>query len=61
VASFFCRESGQKRKRRASLRAACMEVAFIAFSSEVDAGSREENASKQEVRGSVLIQSEPKL
>jgi hypothetical protein len=32
-----------------------------AFSSEVDAGSREENASKQESRASVLIQSEPKL
>jgi heme iron utilization protein len=30
-----------------------------AFSSEVDAGSREENASKQESRASVLIQSEP--
>jgi hypothetical protein len=26
-----------------------------AFSSEVDAGSREENASKQEARASVLI------
>jgi hypothetical protein len=31
-----------------------------AFSSEVDTGSREENASKQESRPSVLIQSEPK-
>jgi hypothetical protein len=31
----------------------------IAFSSEVDAGSREENASKQDSRASVLIQSEP--
>ncbi|QOZ26948.1 hypothetical protein XH93_27550 [Bradyrhizobium sp. CCBAU 51753] len=30
-----------------------------AFSSEVDAGSREENASKQKARASVLIQSEP--
>src|SRR6478672_2815685 len=30
-----------------------------AFSSEVDAGSREENASKQESRASVLIRSEP--
>jgi hypothetical protein len=30
-----------------------------AFSSEVDAGSREENASEQESRASVLIQSEP--
>jgi hypothetical protein len=49
------------RKRRASLRAARMEVVSIAFSSEVDTGSREENASKQEFRDSVLIQSEPKL
>jgi hypothetical protein len=32
-----------------------------AFSSEVDTGSREENASKQESRASVLILSEPKL
>ncbi len=30
-----------------------------AFSSEVDTGSREENASKQQPRASVLIQSEP--
>jgi hypothetical protein len=34
-------------------------VASGAFSSEVDTGSREENASKQESRASVLIQSEP--
>src|SRR4029077_15763565 len=34
--------------------------AIIAFSSKVDAGSREENASKQKFRASVLIQSEPK-
>jgi hypothetical protein len=34
---------------------------FIAFSSEVDSGSREENASKKEARAPVLIQSEPKL
>ncbi len=32
---------------------------FRAFSSEVDTGSREENASKQESRASVLILSEP--
>src|SRR5579872_7475842 len=32
--------------------------ALRAFSSEVDTGSREENASKQESRASVLIQSE---
>jgi hypothetical protein len=32
----------------------------IAFSSEVDTGSREENASKQKIGASVLIQSEPK-
>jgi hypothetical protein len=31
----------------------------MAFSSEVDTGSREENASKQESRAAVLIQSEP--
>jgi hypothetical protein len=31
----------------------------IAFSSEVETGSREENASKQKFRASVLIQSEP--
>jgi hypothetical protein len=31
-----------------------------AFSSEVDTGSRKENASKQESGASVLIQSEPK-
>jgi hypothetical protein len=30
-----------------------------AFSSEVDTGSREENASKQKIKASVLIQSEP--
>jgi hypothetical protein len=30
-----------------------------AFSGEVEAGSREENASKQKVRSPVLIQSEP--
>jgi hypothetical protein len=33
---------------------------LIAFSSEVDTGSHEENASKQRIRASVLIQSEPK-
>src|SRR6201998_1914577 len=32
-----------------------------AFSSEVDTGSREENASKQESRASILIQSEQKM
>src|SRR4051812_17025518 len=32
---------------------------LIAFSSEVGTGSREENASKQESRASVLMQSEP--
>jgi hypothetical protein len=31
----------------------------MAFSSEVDTGSREENASKQESGAAVLIQSEP--
>jgi hypothetical protein len=33
----------------------------IAFSSEVDAGSREENASKQKNSASVLMQSEPNM
>jgi hypothetical protein len=37
------------------------DVGPRAFSSEVDTGSREENASKQETRASVLIQSEPIL
>jgi hypothetical protein len=36
-----------------------MADVVIAFSSEVDTGSREENASKQEPGASVLIQSEP--
>jgi hypothetical protein len=34
---------------------------FGAFSSEVDTGSREENALKQKSRALVLIQSEPKM
>jgi hypothetical protein len=34
-------------------------ASLIAFSSEVDTGSREENASKQKSKASVLIQSEP--
>ncbi|WFU37232.1 hypothetical protein QA635_07275 [Bradyrhizobium brasilense] len=39
-----------------------IEANFVrAFSSEVETGSREENASKQESRASVLIQSEPKM
>ena len=38
-----------------------IELVTRAFSSEVDTGSREENASKQEIRASVLIQSEPIL
>jgi two-component system sensor histidine kinase KdpD len=33
----------------------------MAFSSEMDAGSREENASEQKMRASVLMQSEPRL
>jgi hypothetical protein len=32
-----------------------------AFSSEVDTGSREENASKQQSRASLLIQSEAEM
>jgi hypothetical protein len=38
-----------------------MRRPFRAFSSEVDAGSREENASKQKIRASALIQSKPML
>ncbi|MTV13059.1 hypothetical protein FDV58_23890 [Bradyrhizobium elkanii] len=48
------RPQGRARLARAACRAR-------AFSSEVDTGSREENASKQESRASVLIQSEPKM
>jgi hypothetical protein len=33
----------------------------MAFSSEVDTGSREENASKQKNSASVLMQSEPNM
>jgi hypothetical protein len=44
----FTRWLGDRKKR------------FRAFSSEVDTGSRKENASKQKPRASVLIQSEPK-
>jgi hypothetical protein len=61
MASSFAENRTKMQKRRALLRAARMEVVPIAFSSEVDTGSREENASKQEFRASVLIQSEPKL
>jgi hypothetical protein len=39
--------------------AAC-GISFKAFSSEVDTGSREENASNQESRASLLIPSEAK-
>jgi hypothetical protein len=38
-----------------------MTMRLRAFSSEVDTGSREENASKQKSRASVLIQSEPEM
>ncbi|MEH2673618.1 hypothetical protein DXU07_30855 [Bradyrhizobium elkanii] len=52
--------SPQRGCRRASI--AIRRAADIrAFSSEVDTGSREENASKQESRASVPIQSEPKM
>src|SRR6202012_3747290 len=53
---------GRRDQKRALLRGLCVPaqgVSAIAFSSEVDAGSREENASKQESGASVLIQSEP--
>ena len=46
--------------RRQGCCALCVvNLRSIAFSSEVDTGSRKENASKQESRASVLIQSEP--
>jgi hypothetical protein len=58
--------SAKRRRLRASTwlrlyvpRRACHIGGTGAFSSEVDTGSREENASKQESRVSVLIQSEP--
>src|SRR5271169_3535593 len=38
----------------------CEKRTTTTFPSEVDCGSREENASKHEIRPSVLIQSEPK-
>jgi hypothetical protein len=50
---------GLKSRRLSFRRRASGIILIIAFSSEVDAGSREENASKQESRASVLIQSEP--
>jgi hypothetical protein len=34
---------------------------LMAFSSEVDAGSRQENASRQKSRALILVQSEPKF
>ena len=51
----------QERDRVAGARSASSAArrAPIAFSSEVHTGSREENASKQKSRASVLIQSEP--
>jgi hypothetical protein len=36
------------------------ETTIRAFSSEVDTGSRQENASKQKARASVLLEAEPK-
>src|ERR1700719_1882657 len=41
------------------VRSGMSRIGVRAFSSEVDAGSRQENASKRESRASVLIQSEP--
>jgi hypothetical protein len=48
-----------RRHRLERARAKRLQSESRAFSSEVDTGSREENASKQESRASVLIQSEP--
>jgi 5'-nucleotidase len=45
---------------RTHLSMPCEKWAAMAFSSEVCSGSREENASKQRIKASVLIQSEPK-
>jgi hypothetical protein len=62
--SFVCIKSIRNRSVRRSpgkVRIAVISLISIAFSSEVDAASREENASKQESRASVLIESEPKL
>jgi hypothetical protein len=50
---------GLKPRRLSFRRRASGIILIIAFSSEVDPGSREENASKQQSRASVLIQSEP--
>ncbi|WP_155255228.1 hypothetical protein [Bradyrhizobium elkanii] len=48
-------------KHRPPFRAAHQQaMRSRAFSSEVDTGSREENASKQKPKASVLIPSEPK-
>jgi hypothetical protein len=46
--------------QRVRLREFQIESGAIAFSSEVDAGSRKENAPKQQSRASLLIQSEAK-
>ncbi len=63
--SLACANSDRRRQRDADvsceLRANVRVIALRAFSSEVATGSREENASTQESRASVLIQSEPKL
>jgi hypothetical protein len=47
--------------RAGKIRIAAIRLISIAFSSEVDAASREENASKQESGASVLIEPELKL
>jgi hypothetical protein len=56
----FRAASGTPGRRDISAQSRGSHIKFArAFSSEVDTGSREENASKQESRASVLIQSEP--
>src|ERR1700729_1095899 len=52
---------GQKRQPNKAQMASRQQREAIAFSSEVETGSREENASKQESGASVLTLSEPKL
>jgi hypothetical protein len=55
VSGFCCQAEAQELTARSAW------WATRAFSSEVDTGSREEHASKQESGASVLIQSEPKM
>jgi len=53
--------SGMPRAQTSKLKQGHGLAEARAFSSEVDTGSRQENASRQEAGASVLIPSEPKL